>query len=131
MVALFHGWEAVAFLVVAGIAIVLVVQALYGSEIYLNSLVTQKFALLRGNDGKQRPSYIPRIIHQTWKNDKVTRESAERIKTWLHHNPGWEYKFWTNAAGREFMVHFYAALRSVFHLPLPPGQALSGTFADV
>ena len=64
-----------------------------------------------------RPSCeIPKIIHQTWKTVMVTRMSAERIKTWVDHNPGWRYMFWTNKQGREFMKKHFPE-----HLPMYDG----------
>ncbi|SIP94447.1 Anp1 protein [Rhizobium sp. RU35A] len=38
---------------------------------------------------------IPRIIHQTWKTRKVPEEMGDP-QSWIAHNPGWEYRFWTD-----------------------------------
>jgi hypothetical protein len=39
---------------------------------------------------------ISKIIHQTWKTEKVHARFREHIRSWIQRNPGWEYKFWTN-----------------------------------
>ena len=91
----------------------------------INRLIQQRFALLRGGVAKKNPHAIPRIIHQTWKNDMVTATSASRIKSWLRHNPDWEYKFWTNDDGRRFMVRYCAEITFCF-LRLDVGSCNNG-----
>ena len=46
---------------------------------------------------------ISKIIHQTWKTDKVEKLYANYIKTWLVNNKEWSYSFTTNALNRKFM----------------------------
>ncbi|AMD20267.1 HDL477Wp [Eremothecium sinecaudum] len=53
--------------------------------------------------GSNRPMLIPKIIHQTYKTADVPeewREGQQRCKD-LH--PDYEYKFWTDEQGREFI----------------------------
>lgn len=38
---------------------------------------------------------IPRIIHQTWKTRSVPEDMGDP-HSWITHNPGWEYRFWTD-----------------------------------
>ncbi|MBP2550711.1 hypothetical protein J2858_003651 [Neorhizobium galegae] len=40
-------------------------------------------------------SGIPRIIHQTWKTRQVPPDMGDP-ESWITHNPGWEYHFWTD-----------------------------------
>lgn len=115
LVALFScGYQILALVILMMLVGSSAFQLVYGAQ-SVNAFMQQKFALLRGGDGKPRKG-IPRIIHQTWKNGRVTRLSAQRIKTWLTKNPGWEYKFWTNALGRDFMVKNYPE-----HMPMYDG----------
>ena len=46
---------------------------------------------------------ISKIIHQTWKTDKVEKLYANYIKSWLVNNKEWSYSFTTNALNRKFM----------------------------
>ena len=46
---------------------------------------------------------ISKIIHQTWKTDKVEKLYANYIKSWLIKNKEWSYSFTTNALNRKFM----------------------------
>ena len=57
---------------------------------------------------------IPKIIHQTWKTDQVPREWKGFVESWKTHNPGWQYKLWTNADGAEFVEQFYPQFRRTY-----------------
>ena len=46
---------------------------------------------------------IPRIIHQTWKDDKIPESFRVLADTWRNNHPNWEYKFWTDEMNREFV----------------------------
>lgn len=50
---------------------------------------------------------IPKIIHQTWKTDKVPSEWMAFAQSWRRHHPDWQYKLWSNADGAEFVEQFY------------------------
>ena len=41
---------------------------------------------------------IPKIIHQTWKNENIPYDTfkQEWIDSWINLNPVWEYKLWTD-----------------------------------
>jgi hypothetical protein len=44
-------------------------------------------------------SKIPKVIHQTWKDTKLTglkKEIIENTRKWGNHNPDWEYKLYGN-----------------------------------
>jgi hypothetical protein len=47
---------------------------------------------------------IPRILHQTWKDADVPREFGDWQRSWLRHNPDWEYRFWTDASARRLVA---------------------------
>ena len=46
---------------------------------------------------------IPRIIHQTWKNDRVPAPMQQLAQTWRQFHPDWEYRLWTDEQNREFI----------------------------
>ena len=50
---------------------------------------------------------IPKIIHQTWKDDQPPRLFQALSQTWRDVMPGWEYKLWTNEMNREFVRTYY------------------------
>ena len=50
---------------------------------------------------------IPRIIHQTWKNEDVPVQLATFQAAWQRLNPGWEYRFWTDETCRMFIAEHY------------------------
>ena len=57
---------------------------------------------------------IPRIIHQTWKNDQIPGEWQGFVQSWKKHHPDWEYKLWTNDDGAEFVKRFYPKFASTY-----------------
>ena len=44
---------------------------------------------------------VARVIHQTWKDKQVQKAFEPRIQSWLRTNPGWEYRFWTDADNKQ------------------------------
>ncbi|XP_064629555.1 uncharacterized protein LOC135488728 [Lineus longissimus] len=59
------------------------------------------------NDLGGKNARIPRIIHQTWKTHDVPKQFTEYAKTWVQHNPGWEYWFWSDAEAERFIKFKY------------------------
>jgi mannosyltransferase OCH1-like enzyme len=41
---------------------------------------------------------IPKIIHQTWKDENIPYDTFKKewIESWTNLNPTWEYKLWTD-----------------------------------
>ena len=39
---------------------------------------------------------IPRIIHQTWKDENVPPQWRDAQRSWREAHPAWEYRFWTD-----------------------------------
>jgi len=50
---------------------------------------------------------IPRIIHQMWKTNRIQRVFAEYVQSWIRLHPFWEYRFWTDESGEEFIKSVY------------------------
>jgi mannosyltransferase OCH1-like enzyme len=50
---------------------------------------------------------IPRIIHQSWKDDAPPARLASFQAAWQRLHPGWTYRFWTDATARAFVAEHY------------------------
>lgn len=50
---------------------------------------------------------IPRIIHQTWRDNKLPEVFRILSETWREMLPGWEYRLWTDDMNREFVRTYY------------------------
>ncbi|MCH9665145.1 MAG: glycosyltransferase, group 2 family protein, partial [Gammaproteobacteria bacterium] len=59
-------------------------------------------------------SSIPRILHQTYRDDKIPAKLATLQSSWLKHNPHWQYRFWSDNDIREFIAEHYADFLEVF-----------------
>ncbi|KAH7386685.1 nucleotide-diphospho-sugar transferase [Phaeosphaeria sp. MPI-PUGE-AT-0046c] len=71
-------------------------------------------AILRGelpapNSGtiNQRPQLIPKIIHQTYKNESIPAHWQGPQQSCLDLHPDYEYKLWTDKKSREFIAAEY------------------------
>ena len=50
---------------------------------------------------------IPKIIHQSWKNEDVPEHYHAWISTWKQNHPDWVYKLWTDDENRELVARHY------------------------
>jgi hypothetical protein len=57
---------------------------------------------------------IPRIIHQTWKDENVSGCKGSP-DSWKDLNPGWQYRFWTDGDLQEFMREEFPDLVPIFN----------------
>jgi len=57
---------------------------------------------------------IPKIIHQTWKDNHVPPNCIPLQRTWLTHHPDWEYRLWTDVDNRAFISEHYAWFLPVY-----------------
>lgn len=53
------------------------------------------------------PPVIPKIIHQTYKNETIPEVWREAHQSCLDLHPDYEYKLWTDDASREFIANEY------------------------
>lgn len=60
------------------------------------------------------PGAIPRILHQTWKTERVPEAWRPLQRGWRERHPGWEYHLWTDADLRRLVERHYAWLLPVF-----------------
>jgi len=46
---------------------------------------------------------IPHIFHQTHKSEYIPLVNVKNVRSLLHHNPSWQYYFWTDETARELI----------------------------
>ena len=48
---------------------------------------------------------IPKIIHQTWKNENIPYDTFKKewIESWTNLNPTWQFKLWTDMDIKNFL----------------------------
>jgi hypothetical protein len=61
-------------------------------------LESTKFTLLKG---------VPKVIHQSWKNEIVPERFLQWQKRWKDFHPQWEYHLWTDDDNRELVKKHY------------------------
>jgi mannosyltransferase OCH1-like enzyme len=57
---------------------------------------------------------IPKIIHQSWKVEQIPERRLGFQESWVRHHPGYEYRFWTDDANRDFIAHNFPELLGVY-----------------
>jgi glycosyltransferase involved in cell wall biosynthesis len=57
---------------------------------------------------------IPRVLHQTWRSREIPERWQRFQRSWQDHNPDWEYRFWTDAAGRDFLSSHFPWILPVY-----------------
>lgn len=63
---------------------------------------------------------IPRIVHQTWKDENIPTEFQECVESWKANLPGWEFWLWTDWDNRSLIEEHYSwALNLYDRYPLP------------
>lgn len=50
---------------------------------------------------------IPKIIHQTWKDENLPKAFELLSQTWREMLPDWEYRLWTDDMNRDFVSKHY------------------------
>jgi mannosyltransferase OCH1-like enzyme len=58
----------------------------------------------------ERPQLIPKIIHQTYKNESIPEHWKGPQQTCIDLHPDYEYKLWTDKTSRDFVAAEYVAL---------------------
>lgn len=54
-----------------------------------------------------RPLLIPKIIHQTYKTEKIPEKWIDQQKSCLERNPEYKYILWTDESARDFINEHY------------------------
>lgn len=57
---------------------------------------------------------IPKIIHQTWKNRRISKALKYLTNTWKKHHPNWQYCFWTDKDNREFVKSHFPGFLKIY-----------------
>ena len=57
---------------------------------------------------------IPRILHQTWKDEHPPEPLRSWRQTWREHHPDWEHRLWTDAGNRAFLAAHYPWFLPIF-----------------
>lgn len=57
---------------------------------------------------------IPRILHQTWKNDNIPENFREMANSWRQKHLDWEYVFWTDEMNRNFIKENFSYFLPIF-----------------
>jgi mannosyltransferase OCH1-like enzyme len=57
---------------------------------------------------------IPKIIHQTWKNNNVPGEYISYQQKVKDLHPGWEYRLWTDEDNLELVKHHYPGFLKIY-----------------
>lgn len=57
---------------------------------------------------------IPKIIHQTWKTDKVPTKWKGYVKKVRSLNPDWEYRLWTDEGNEDFVKEYFPDFLETF-----------------
>ncbi|KAK9453399.1 nucleotide-diphospho-sugar transferase [Dipodascopsis uninucleata] len=60
-----------------------------------------------GKSQTRRPQIIPKIIHQTWKNETIPEKWKGTQESCISKHPDYEYKLWTDESAREFIAENY------------------------
>jgi len=57
---------------------------------------------------------IPKLIHQTWKNNQIPSKWLPFVNKVRALNPGWTYKLWTDSDNDEFVKNEYREFYEIF-----------------
>lgn len=57
---------------------------------------------------------IPKIIHQTWKSNKIPRKWKLYVEKAKSLNPDWEYKLWTDSDNEDFVFQEFPELYKTY-----------------
>ncbi|MCP5151016.1 MAG: hypothetical protein H6982_09665 [Chromatiales bacterium] len=57
---------------------------------------------------------IPRVVHQTWRDDAVPARWSGFAESWRRHHPGWAYRLWSDADGRALIARRLPELVDLF-----------------
>lgn len=58
---------------------------------------------------------IPKIIHQTWKNEEIPAHYQPLIETWKENHLDWKYILWTDEMNEDFLKKYYPDFLPVYH----------------
>jgi hypothetical protein len=72
---------------------------------------------------------IPRIIHQTWRDEPLPDRFRDMAQTWREKHPDWEYRLWTDDDLERLVTDFYPHfLEQFLSYPNPVQRADAGRY---
>jgi mannosyltransferase OCH1-like enzyme len=57
---------------------------------------------------------IPKVIHQTWRDENVPSHFHAFAESWKYHHPDWNYILWTDEMNRDFVSTNYPAFLKMY-----------------
>jgi mannosyltransferase OCH1-like enzyme len=57
---------------------------------------------------------FPKIIHQTWKTDRVPSDWLPSQNSWKQLFPDWDYRLWTDKQNRQFIKTYYTKYLNLY-----------------
>lgn len=91
---------------------------LFNKSWFLIRLLFENFELERISQGTilysdshyidPKKQVIPRIIHQTWKNETIPEKWEQAYSSCKKNHPNYEYIFWTDEKARNFIAQEYS-----------------------
>jgi mannosyltransferase OCH1-like enzyme len=57
---------------------------------------------------------IPKIIHQTWKDQNIPSQFIPFVESWKSRHPGWQHILWTDRMNREFVACYFPNFLSAY-----------------
>ncbi|MCX2584726.1 glycosyltransferase family 32 protein [Pedobacter sp. MR22-3] len=57
---------------------------------------------------------IPKIIHQTWKDNEIPAHFQPFVDSWKNHHPDWEYHLWTDEMNEAFIRENYPDFLDIY-----------------
>jgi mannosyltransferase OCH1-like enzyme len=64
--------------------------------------------ITEAGDGKTKQQLmIPKILHQTWKDNNVPEHLLSFVSSWKSNHPAWNYILWTDEMNRNFIADQY------------------------
>jgi len=57
---------------------------------------------------------IPKILHQTWKDEDVPEDFSRMSLSWRNKHADWEYRLWTDEMNRAFIQREFPSFLSVY-----------------
>ncbi|CAK0786783.1 hypothetical protein CVIRNUC_009997 [Coccomyxa viridis] len=104
-------------------ALVCTVLLLFGAYVHadrplLAHKTRQHMSATPGKDSSKLA--VPKIIHQSWKDEHVPERFLKWQESWKRTHPEWEYMFWTDADNRQLVEDYYPWFLDTYDaFPLP------------
>jgi mannosyltransferase OCH1-like enzyme len=58
---------------------------------------------------------IPKIIHQTWKDENIPEQFIPFVSSWKKYHPDWQFLLWTDAMNKKFVEEHFPAFITIYN----------------